>query len=266
MAGPSLTTPLAGVYPQGMRSHAGLVIVAAVLQLLGPFGVRPAFAKSARFEIQDRCPCPGPTIRTFWPSKDARLACVDAVIAKLLEEGWPEELLARDREHEVKSRCGDPRFQCDGTRAHRCPGRMVCEIVDANCDPAGATGMCVARSKHWRSCRNDPYPVCGCDGRTYRTDCRLRRAGVALAVAASCSTACGGSEHRTCGAAEFCWSATSCDGADAYGVCVELAALVGGPCERGDPVCGCDGVTYPDLCTLGAAGIPLKQYSRCGTD
>jgi hypothetical protein len=245
-----------------MRSHATLVIVAAAL-LLGPSAERPALAKSALYEIAARCPCPGPTVRTFWASKDERLACVDGVLDDLRTQGWPDELLVRDRAREEKSRCGDPRFRCDGTRARRCPGRMLCEVLDANCDPAGATGTCVARSKHWRSCRSDPYPVCGCDGKTYPNDCRLRRARVTMASARECAVGCGGAERTPCGVDEFCWALSTCDGADARGICLS----VGLPsCESevsGLPVCGCDGQTYPSICALAATGVALKSHEAC---
>lgn len=245
-----------------MRS---LVIVAGTLLVLAASGERPALAKSAYYELKARCPCGGPTARIFWTGKDERLACVDAVLDELRGQGWPDEVLARDRKREERSRCGDPRFQCDGTAARRCPGRMLCDVIDPNCNPTGAVGTCVARSTHWRSCRNDPYPVCGCDGKTYGSDCRLRRARVAMAFGNSCAVACGGPDRIPCGAGEYCYAHPSCDGADARGVCLP----VGGPCDFSVgslPVCGCDGQTHANVCELAATGVALKHGGACESD
>jgi hypothetical protein len=232
----------------------------ALLVALLPAG--PAFAKSAFYEIQERCPCEGPSARVFWTDVADRLACVDAVLADLREQGWPAEVLAHDRVREQRTRCGDPARQCDGTPARPCPRGTICDIADANCRPEGATGTCVSKKRAARRCRNDPYPVCGCDGRTYRTHCGARKAGVAVAFGLRCDVLCGGPDRIPCGPGQYCHSMLRCDGADAFGACLPN----GEPCDAGLPslpVCGCDGTTYASTCELIAAGVPRRHYGSC---
>src|SRR5262245_1084781 len=200
-----------------MGSRAVTVSIAA-LALAGVVGAAcPALGKSAGYEIQARCPCTGPAVRTFWSSMAERLACVDHVIAELATQGWPAELLARDRVRELKSGCGDPRLQCDGTSARTCPRRMRCDVADSSCRPEGAPGKCVPRKFHRRACSGDPYPLCGCDGKTYPNDCRLRAAGVALRHVYACERGCGGPDRVGCPAGQTCWAFLGCDGGDAWG-------------------------------------------------
>jgi hypothetical protein len=249
-----------------MRLRAALTIAGLVVAVLaGDGALGLAQAKSAYYEIKARCPCAGPSARTFWTSTADRLACVDAVLEELRAQGWPGEVLSRDRLREQRSRCGEARLQCDGTANRPCPGRMVCDVVDPNCNPTGATGTCVSPRKNSRGCRVDPYPVCGCDGTTYKSLCRLRRAGVALALPNRCDVACGGPERRPCEAGHYCWTMPTCDAADAVGACVPLDGFCDSSVD-GFQVCGCDGATYANLCELAAAPMGLKHRGACASD
>jgi len=225
---------------------------------------RSADAKSAIYELRARCPCAGPTLRTFWSSIDDRMACIDRVFGELASEGWslPAEIIARDRAREERSRCGDVRLQCDGTSARQCPRRLVCDVIDANCRPEGATGTCVSRKTRQRSCRTDPSAMCGCDGKTYASECGLRRAGVTLAHGGSCAIGCGGPDHIACRPTEYCVAFTACDGADAWGICVGMGSgCIVDPASR--PVCGCDGRTYASRCEIAAAGVASAADGPC---
>ncbi len=74
---------------------------------------------------------------------------------------------------------------------------------------------------------------------------------------------CGGPQALTCGAGEYCaFPATGfCGVAGQTGVCMprpESCALV-----RFNPICGCDGVTYPTSCDASAAGVSIASGGEC---
>lgn len=73
-------------------------------------------------------------------------------------------------------------------------------------------------------CPDDATPVCGADGVTYANRCDAERAGVELAHAGACETAC-------------------------Y--------------EIYSPVCGADGVTYPNDCYAERAGVSIARRGAC---
>ena len=234
---------------------------AAAVGLLGNLA-SPDFAaaKSAYWEILNACPCAGPTARSFWASRDERMACVDAVLDEL-RATWPEEILVRDREREARSRCGNPRFQCDGTAARQCPPGTVCEAVDAFCDPAGVASVCVSPRKLRRihGCANEP-PACGCNGKTYATPCQLWRQGATLAHAGKCAKGCAGPEPLACGSGEYCQGAPDCGDGGAWGQCLPIGEcfdVVSGE------VCGCDGTTYANVCSAAANGIATRFLGPC---
>jgi hypothetical protein len=135
----------------------------------------------------------------------------------------------------------------------------MCDVVDPSCRPEGAVGVCASRKKTAVRCRQDFIWVCGCDGRTYPNQCRAQRAGATVvAFAVPCDQLCGGPDRIRCGPGETCSSVLSCDGADAFGTCVNW----GTPCDEND-ACGCDGTTYPTRCALEAAGVAERHSGRC---
>ena len=73
---------------------------------------------------------------------------------------------------------------CGGRLAIGCDRGLFCEFPSGTCGAANAEGTCV-RSP--RLCvQRITRPVCGCDGKTYRTDCHRRRAAVAEQRAGRC--------------------------------------------------------------------------------
>jgi hypothetical protein len=234
---------------------------AAAVGLLGiPASPEIAEAKSAYFEIRDRCPCAGPTAGTFWRSQDERMACVDAVIADLVADQWPEQLLSRDRRRELRSHCGVPRFQCDGTRPRSCPGRTMCQAADAFCAPGGVPSVCLSRRevRRWSGCDSGPS-ACSCDGVTYDSVCALWRAGATLAHEGRCSEGCAGPDHLSCPAGTYCFTG-ACGDDGAWGRCVTPPQ----PCyPTPGPACGCDGITYLDDCAAFFAGVMVRHFGPC---
>lgn len=74
---------------------------------------------------------------------------------------------------------------------------------------------------------------------------------------------CGGFAGLPCAAGEFCkYPIGTCNYADIFGVCTPIPT--GGCPEHYDPVCGCDGATYPNECHSDAAQISLAHRGECG--
>ncbi len=75
---------------------------------------------------------------------------------------------------------------------------------------------------------------------------------------------CGGPTGELCAAGTFCdWTPDSCGLAGETGAC---APIPPGPCpELYYPVCGCDHVTYGNICEANAAGQDVLYTGECAT-
>ena len=135
-------------------------------------------------------------------------------------------------------------------------GSGVCDVV--GCGDAAMPGACVKAPKY---CNRMWAPVCGCDGETYSNDCRRLKAGVGLDHEGPCAAPCGGFAGLTCDDDEVCYyDEGTCEWADQMGVC-EAAPEV---CPKHiDPVCGCDGETYRNLCMMKRAEVSLDHEGVC---
>ncbi|MBI2895032.1 MAG: hypothetical protein HYY06_15865 [Deltaproteobacteria bacterium] len=88
--------------------------------------------------------------------------------------------------------------------------------------------------------------------------------GSCLLVAGEDPLGCGGWSGDTCSDTEFCdFAGDFCDWADASGICHPRPQA----CDANvDPVCGCDGETYSNLCEAQAAGVDAAAAGPCEED
>ena len=194
---------------------------------------------------------------------------------------------------------GECRTICGGIGGILCPEGYTCDYYDPTCSIIDLAGVCVPTPD---VCEEIYAPVCGCDGVTYGNNCERIRAGATLAYKGECGCVCPEIYEPVCGVDgktydNACFA--RCAGVEiAYpGVCREVCGGIAGiPCPDGQvcviedptcisadlfgicvpypdvcievysPVCGCDGLTYSNLCYLIKAGATLAHEGKCCGD
>lgn len=150
---------------------------------------------------------------------------------------------------------------CGGSNAAKCPDGQACQFPAGQCGVADLQGNCVTVPA---TCPEGGPKVCGCDGITYANECQLLKAGVRQAKKGDCRAT---EEPRACKADADC-NATSvfCEflagtcGTQGPGRCLAEPQV----CPQSlNPVCGCDGKTYPNDCLRRAAGVSQKSTGAC---
>jgi hypothetical protein len=75
---------------------------------------------------------------------------------------------------------------CGGIAGVSCPAGQFCDLQAGSCNVADATGTCVANAG--LGCITIYQPVCGCNGKTYPSDCDRQVAGVSKKSDGVCPT------------------------------------------------------------------------------
>jgi hypothetical protein len=151
---------------------------------------------------------------------------------------------------------------CGGIGALKCPAGQACQFPFAKCNQPDLAGVCVAVPAE---CPQQGPPVCGCDGKTYKNECELMKAGVRPDKRGACGNGGGGGNNAACrtdadctGANQFCdFKAGACKPPGKCMVKPEVCT------DIFKPVCGCDNKTYSFDCRRQSAGVSLKSQGEC---
>lgn len=164
----------------------------------------------------------------------------------------------------------------DGSPGYKCVlqgGQCVAQTTDCPISATPCSNDSDCSSNHFcykTTCQNDTgvcryvydvctaiyAPVCGCDGKTYASQCEAQRAHVNVQYDGTCDgSSC--TDNSQCRSTSFCSKSSGCDSAGTCqprpDICFDLES----------PVCGCDGKTYPNSCYAERNGVVVKQTGDC---
>lgn len=73
---------------------------------------------------------------------------------------------------------------CGELRGVACGEGKYCNFVMGQCDVADAQGVCEEKPS---DCTEEFAPVCGCDGKIYRSACKAAQAGISVDRQGECA-------------------------------------------------------------------------------
>ncbi|MSP90328.1 MAG: hypothetical protein EXR79_00755 [Myxococcales bacterium] len=150
---------------------------------------------------------------------------------------------------------------CGGFAGIKCPAGQACDIASCGAD---VPGKCVVAPPVPCPGADGKSQVCGCNAKTYASDCQRLAAGVAKKAAGPCPpvpTNCVVGGPAVCSAGQYCKAnlAYQCGGAGKCAVQGQVCPLVF------KPVCGCDSKSYGNACQAAVAGQNVKAEGACPT-
>jgi hypothetical protein len=171
----------------------------------------------------------------------------------------------------------DPVCGCDGmTYSNACFAAAAGVNVDykgecitacesnLDCEPKSYCAKEPGDCKGSGTCKQRPYgcpdvwePVCGCDGITYSNECDAAMEGISVNYKGECIIAtC--TDNSDCMDSSYCAKEPGdCKGSGTCRERPEICPLLY------DPVCGCNGNTYPNECVAAGEGVSVDYKGPC---
>lgn len=125
--------------------------------------------------------------------------------------------------------------------------------------PCEGTGNCALQPV---ACGENYEPVCGCDGKSYPSECAAWAAGMNIRHGGPCGSMLPCTANKQCTETEYCAKPIGVCDADAAGTC-DLRPIDCDLITAFALVCGCDDTTYLHPCHAAAAGVTVSYPEKC---